>query len=105
MQMKTAVRNILILLLIAATLGSFTLVARYYDDKIVLMMRKWTEILFCTGPPPMICRFGFVEDDQVVHAGTSPHSWIPLIFIRNKTGPKCDVSKTNLKRSEIGISS
>lgn len=105
--MKTALRNILILLTIAGTLAViYWLVIRYYDDK-----NRTDDAQVDANIVPAIARTdGFViaiyaDDDQYIHKGdllvqldTSD------LYLQLKQGLSAlAVSKTNLSRSEVGI--
>ena len=107
--MKTAVRNILILLLIAATLAIiYWLIINYYDDK-----NRTDDAQVDGDIVPVLARTDgfvdavFVEDDQVVHAGDIllQLDTTDLYLKLRQALNAYDVSKTNLKRSEIGIRS
>ena len=105
--MKTAVRNILILLLIAATLAIiYWLIINYYDDK-----NRTDDAQVDGDIVPVLARTDgfvdsvFVEDDQVVYAGDIllQLDTADLYLKLRQALNAYDVSKTNLKRSEIGI--
>lgn len=107
--MKTAVRNILILLLIAATLAIiYWLIINYYDDK-----NRTDDAQVDGDIVPVLARTDgfvdavFVDDDQVVHAGEIllQLDTADLYLKLRQALNAYDVSKTNLKRSEIGIRS
>ena len=107
--MKTAVRNILILLLIAATLAIiYWLIINYYDDK-----NRTDDAQVDGDIVPVLARTDgfvdsvFVDDDQVVYAGEIllQLDTTDLYLKLRQALNAYDVSKTNLKRSEIGIRS
>jgi len=107
--MKTAVRNILILLLIAATLAIiYWLIINYYDDK-----NRTDDAQVDGDIVPVLARTDgfvdsvFVEDDQVVYAGEIllQLDTTDLYLKLRQALNAYEVSKTNLKRSEIGIRS
>ena len=107
--MKTAARNILILLLIAATLAIiYWLIINYYDDK-----NRTDDAQVDGDIVPVLARTDgfvdsvFVEDDQVVHAGDIllQLDTTDLYLKLRQALNAYDVSRTNLKRSEIGIQS
>lgn len=105
--MKTALRNILVLLLIAGTLAViYWLIINYYDDK------NRTDDAQVDGNivPAMARTDGFVDsvyvnDDQYVHAGDilvqldTTDLYLQLKQAMNALA----ISNTNLKRSEVGI--
>ena len=105
--MKTAVRNVLILLIIAATLAIiYWLVINYYDDK------DRTDDAQVDGDiVPVLARTDgfvdsvYVEDDQVVRAGDIlvQLDTTDLYLKLRQALNAYEVSRTNLKRSEIGI--
>lgn len=105
--MKTAIRNIFILLIIAGTLAViYWLIINYYDDK-----NRTDDAQVDSNIVPALARTdGFVDsvyvnDDQYVHAGD--------ILVQLDTTDLClqlkqalnalAISNTNLKRSEVGI--
>lgn len=105
--MKTALRNILILLLIAATLAViYWLIIKYYDEK-----NRTDDAQVDGNIVPALARTeGFVDsvyvtDDQYVHAGDilvqldTTDLYLQLKQALNALA----VSNTNLKRSEVGI--
>ena len=105
--MKTAARNILILLLIAATLAIvYWLIINYYDDK-----NRTDDAQVDGDIVPVLARTDgfvdsvYVDDDQVVHAGDimlqldNTDLYLKLRQALNSY----NVSITNLRRSEIGI--
>lgn len=105
--MKTAARNILILLLIAATLAIiYWLIINYYDDK-----NRTDDAQVDGDIVPVLARTDgfvdsvFVEDDQVVHAGDIllQLDTTDLYLKLRQALNAYNVSTTNLKRSEIGI--
>ena len=105
--MKTAVRNILILLLIAATLAViYWLVINYYDDK-----NRTDDAQVDGDIVPVLARTDgfvdsvYVDDDQVVHAGDIlvQLDTTDLYLKLRQALNAYEVSRTNLKRSEIGI--
>ena len=105
--MKIVVRNILILLLIAATLAViYWLIINYYDEK-----NRTDDAQVDGNIVPALARTeGFVDsvyvnDDQYVHAGDilvqldTTDLYLQLKQALNALA----VSNTNLKRSEVGI--
>ena len=105
--MKTAVRNILILLIIAATLAViYWLVINYYDDK-----NRTDDAQVDGDIVPVLARTDgfvdsvYVEDDQVVHAGDIllQLDTTDLYLKLRQALNAYNVSITNLRRSEIGI--
>lgn len=105
--MKLVVRNILILLLIAATLAViYWLIIKYYDEK-----NRTDDAQVDGNIVPALARTeGFVDsvyvnDDQYVHAGDilvqldTTDLYLQLKQALNALA----VSNTNLKRSEVGI--
>ena len=105
--MKTAARNILILLLIAATLAIiYWLIINYYDDK-----NRTDDAQVDGDIVPVLARTDgfvdsvFVEDDQVVHAGDIllQLDTTDLYLKLRQALNAYNVSLTNLRRSEIGI--
>lgn len=105
--MKIVVRNILILLLIAATLAViYWLIISYYDEK-----NRTDDAQVDGNIVPALARTeGFVDsvyvnDDQYVHAGDilvqldTTDLYLQLKQAQNALA----VSNTNLKRSEVGI--
>ena len=107
--MKTAVRNILILLVIAGTLAViYWLIINYYDDK-----NRTDDAQVDGDIVPVLARTDgfvdsvFVEDDQVIHAGDIllQLDTTDLYLKLRQALNAYDVSVTNLKRSQIGIQS
>ena len=105
--MKTAVRNIFILLIIAATLAIiYWLIINYYDDK-----NRTDDAQVDGDIVPVLARTDgfvdsvFVEDDQVVHAGDIMLQLDTTdLYLKLKQALNAyNVSITNLRRSEIGI--
>jgi len=105
--MKTAARNILILLLIAATLAIiYWLIINYYDDK-----NKTNDAQVDVDIVPVLARTDgfvdsvYVDDDQVVHAGDImlQLDTTDLYLKLRQALNAYNVSITNLRRSEIGI--
>ena len=105
--MKTALRNILILLLIGVTLAViYWLIINYYDDK-----GRTDDAQVDANIVPALARTdGFVDsvyadDDQYVHAGDvlvqldTTDLYLQLKQALNDLA----ISNTNLKRSEVGI--
>src|SRR6187551_265644 len=105
--MKTAVRNILILILIAGTLAIvYWLIINYYDDK-----NRTDDAQVDANIVPALARTdGFVDsvyadDDQYVHAGDvlvqldTTDLYLELKQALNALA----ISNTNLRRSETGI--
>src|SRR4249919_3393030 len=105
--MKPALRNILILLLIAGTLTViYWLVISYYDEK-----NRTDDAQVDGNIVPVLARTdGFVDsiyinDDQYVHAGdilvqldtTDLYLQLKQVFTA------LDIANTNLKRSAVGI--
>lgn len=105
--MKTAVRNILILLLIAGTLAIiYWLVISYYDEK-----NRTDDAQVDGNIVPVLARTdGFVDsiyvnDDQHVNAGDIlvQLDTTDLYLQLKQALTALEVSNTNLKRSEVGI--
>lgn len=105
--MKTVVRNIFILLLIAGTLAViYWLIINYYDDK-----NRTDDAQVDGNIVPVIARTDgfvemvFVEDDQLVQAGdTLIQLDITDLNLQLKQAYNAlAVSQTNFKRSELGI--
>jgi len=105
--MKTAVRNILILLLIAITLAViYWLIINYYDDK-----NRTDDAQVESDIVPVLARTDgfvdsvFVDDDQAVHAGDILLQLDTTdLYLKLKQALNAhDVANTNLKRSEIAI--
>lgn len=105
--MKTAARNILILLLIAATLAViYWLIIKYYDEK-----SRTDDAQVDGNIVPALARTeGFVDsvyvnDDQYVHAGDIlvQLDTTDLYLQLKQALNALDVSNTNLKRSEVGV--
>ena len=105
--MKTAVRNIFILLIIAATLAIiYWLIINYYDDK-----NRTDDAQVDGDIVPVLARTDgfvdsvYVEDDQVVHAGDImlQLDTTDLYLKLRQALNAYNVSITNLRRSEIGI--
>jgi len=105
--MKTALRNIFILLLIAGTLAViYWLIINYYDDK-----NRTDDAQVDGNIVPALARTdGFVDsvyadDDQYVHAGDilvqldTTDLYLQLKQALNALA----ISKTNLQRSQVGI--
>ena len=105
--MKTAIRNILILLLIAGTLAIiYWLIINYYDDK------NQTDDAQVDGNivPALARTDGFVDsvyvdDDQYVHAGDIlvQLDTTDLYLQLKQALSNLAISNTNLKRSELAI--
>src|SRR6476620_5848905 len=105
--MKTAIRNIFILLLIAGTLAViYWLIINYYDDK------NQTDDAQVDGNivPALARTDGFVdsvyvEDDQYVHAGDIlvTLDTTDLYLQLKQALSALAISNTNLKRSELAI--
>src|SRR5438045_2476629 len=105
--MKTALRKILILLLITCTLTViYWLIINYYDDK----NRTDDAQVDCNIVPALASTDGFVDsiyvaDDQFVHAGDilvqldTNDLYLQLKQALNAFA----ISKTNLQRSDAGI--
>ena len=105
--MKTALRNILILLLIAGTLAIiYWLIINYYDDQ----NRTDDAQVDCNIVPALARTDGFVDsiyvdDDQLISAGDimvqldTTDLYLQLKQALNALA----ISNTNLKRSEVGI--
>lgn len=105
--MKTALRNILILLLIAGTLAViYWLIINYYDDQ----NRTDDAQVDCNIVPALARTDGFVDsiyvnDDQLVNAGDimvqldTTDLYLQLKQALNALA----ISNTNLKRSEVGV--
>src|SRR6187455_2080615 len=107
--MKTAARNILILLLIAATLAIiYWLIINYYDDK-----NRTDDAQVDGDIVPVLARTDgfvdsvYVDDDQVVRAGEILLRLDTTdLYLKLKQAVNAyEVAKTNLKRSEIAIQS
>ena len=105
--MKTAARNILILLLIAATLAIiYWLIINYYDDK-----NRTDDAQVDGDIVPVLARTDgfvdsvYVDDDQLVHAGDImlQLDTTDLYLKLRQALNAYNVSITNLRRSEIGI--
>ena len=105
--MKTAVRNIFILLIIAATLAIiYWLIINYYDDK-----NRTDDAQVDGDIVPVLARTDgfvdsvYVDDDQVVHAGDImlQLDTTDLYLKLRQALNAYNVSITNLRRSEIGI--
>src|SRR6476660_5399690 len=105
--MKPAVRNILILLLIAATLAViYWLVINYYDEK-----NRTDDAQVDGNIVPVSARTdGFVDsiyinDDQYVREGNIlvQLDTTDLYLQLKQALTALDISRTNLKRSEVGI--
>src|SRR6187399_220590 len=102
--MKPAVRNILILLLIAGTLAVIYWLIIYYDDK-----NRTDDAQVDGDIVPVLARTDgfvnsvFVEDDQVVHAGEIllQLDTTDLYLKLRQAINSYNVSRTNLKISEI----
>lgn len=105
--MKTALRNILILLIIAGTLAViYWLIINYYDDK-----NRTDDAQVDGNIVPALARTDgfvdsvYVDDDQYVHAGDilvqldTSDLYLQIKQALNSLA----VSRTNLKRSEVGI--
>jgi membrane fusion protein, multidrug efflux system len=105
--MKTVLRNILILLLIAGTLAVvYWIIINYYDDK-----GRTDDAQVDANIVPALARTdGFVDtvyvaDDQFVHAGDilvqldTSDLYLQLKQAENALA----ISQTNLRRSEVGI--
>ena len=105
--MKTALRNILILLLISGTLAViYWLIINYYDDK-----NRTDDAQVDGNIVPALARTDgfvdsvYVDDDQFVHAGDilvqldTTDLYLQLKQALNALA----ISRTNLKRSEAGI--
>ena len=105
--MKTAIRNIFILLLIAGTLAViYWLIINYYDDK------NQTDDAQVDGNivPALARTDGFVDsvyvdDDQYVHAGDIlvQLDTTDLYLQLKQALSDLAISNTNLKRSELAI--
>ena len=105
--MKTAARNIFILLIIAATLAIiYWLIINYYDDK-----NRTDDAQVDGDIVPVLARTDgfvdsvYVDDDQVVHAGDImlQLDTTDLYLKLRQALNAYNVSITNLRRSEIGI--
>jgi membrane fusion protein (multidrug efflux system) len=105
--MKTAVRNILILLLIAGTLAViYWLIINYYDDK----NRTDDAQVDCNIVPALARTDGFVDsvyvdDDQYVHTGDIlvQLDTADLYLQLKQAFNALAISNTNLQRSQAGI--
>src|SRR5678809_1691201 len=105
--MKTAFKNILILLLIAVTLGViYWLIINYYDEK-----NRTDDAQVDGNIVPALARTdGFVDsiyvnDDQYVHAGDIlvQLDTTDLYLQLKQALTALSVSNTNLTRSKVGI--
>jgi membrane fusion protein (multidrug efflux system) len=106
--MKTAFRNILILLLIAATLAViYWLIINYYDDK-----NRTDDAQVDANIVPVMARTdGFVvaiqvDDDQFIHAGDTMAilDTTDLCLQLKQALNSLSASKTSLARAEVGAS-
>ena len=106
--MKTAFRNILILLLIAATLAViYWLIINYYDDK-----NRTDDAQVDANIVPVMARTdGFVvairvDDDQYIHAGDTMTilDTTDLCLQLKQAVNSLSASKTSLARAEVGAS-
>ena len=106
--MKPAVRNILILLLIAGTLAViYWLVINYYDEK-----NRTDDAQVDGNIVPVLARTDgfvdsiYVDDDQYVHAGSIlvQLDTTDLYLQLKQALTSLAVSNTNLQRSHVGIS-
>jgi len=105
--MKTAFRNILILLLIACTLAViYWLIISYYDDK-----NRTDDAQVDANIVPVLARTDgfavaiYVDDDQFIHAGDL---MVQLdtsdLYLQLKQAVNAlSASKTSLSRSEVGV--
>src|SRR4051812_47658327 len=107
--MKTAIRNIFILLIIAGTLAViYWLIINYYDDK-----NRTDDAQVEADIVPVLARTDgfvdsvYVDDDQPVHMGdTLLQLDTTDLYLKLKQAINAyEVSLTNLKRSQIGIRS
>src|SRR5215217_7986677 len=105
--MKAALRNILILLLIAATLAIiYWLIINYYDEK-----NRTDDAQVDGNIVPVLARTdGFVDsiyvnDDEFAHAGDilAQLDTTDLYLQLKQALTSLAVSHTNLKRSKVGI--
>src|SRR6478736_6402824 len=105
--MKTAIRNILVLLLIAGTLAViYWLIINYYDDK-----NKTDDAQVDGNIVPALARTDgfvdsvYVDDDQYVHAGDIlvQLDTTDLYLQLKQALSALAISNTNLKRSELAI--
>ena len=105
--MKTALRNILILLLIAGTLAViYWLIINYYDDK-----NRTDDAQVDSNIVPALARTDgfvdsvYVDDDQFVHAGDIlvQLDTSDLYLQLKQTLNSLAISKTNLERSTLAI--
>ena len=105
--MKPAVRNILILLLIAGTLAViYWLVINYYDEK-----NRTDDAQVDGNIVPVLARTDgfvdsiYVDDDQYVHAGDIlvQLDTTDLYLQLKQTLNALAIANTNLKRSEVAI--
>src|SRR5512145_2677418 len=106
-KMKTVLRNIVILLLIAGTLAViYWLIINYYDDK-----NRTDDAQVDGDIVPVLARTDgfvdsvYVDDDQVVHAGDIMLQLDTTdLYLKLKQALSAyNVSITNLRRSEIAI--
>lgn len=106
-KMKTALRNIFILLLIAGTLAVvYWLIINYYDDK-----NRTDDAQVDGNIVPVLARTDgfvdsvYVDDDQYVHAGDKlvQLDTADLYLQLKQALNSLAISNTNLKRSQVGI--
>ena len=105
--MKPALRNIFILILIAGTLAIiYWLIINYYDDK-----NRTDDAQVDGNIVPALARTDgfvdsvFVDDDQYVHEGDIlvQLDTTDLYLELKQASNSLEISRTNLKRSEVGI--
>src|SRR6478609_398384 len=105
--MKPAVRNILILLLIAVTLAViYWLIINYYDEK-----NRTDDAQVDGNIVPVLARTDgfvdsiYVDDDQYIHTGDIlvQLDTTDLYLQLKQALTALDVSNTNLQRSKVGI--
>src|SRR5690349_7640329 len=105
--MKTALRNILILLIIAGTLAVvYWMIINYYDDK-----NRTDDAQVDANIVPALARTDgfvdkvYVDDDQYVHEGDTlvQLDTTDLQLQLRQALNSLDITTTNLRRSEVGL--